>query len=136
MKCKHRVFDNCNIMASYGQLKIINDDICNKCMSEGAAETNQLTPTLVEHIGNKIHNLNITNKIINVSKALYNNLDSKQLNDKIYEERLRICAGCSHYDKLADKCMICGCNCQGNNSILYKINMPNENCPIGKWKSV
>jgi hypothetical protein len=51
----------------------------------------------------------------------------KNVDDKIFNERIDICKSCEFYNKSYNKCNVCGC------FLDIKATWNSEKCPTGKW---
>jgi len=51
--------------------------------------------------------------------------------DAIFDQRIAVCQGCSHFDRLGGKCNICGCSAK------RKMRLSAMKCPLPtpKWKA-
>ena len=53
---------------------------------------------------------------------------------KQIRERYAHCRVCLHHKE--NRCELCGCPCNPAGSLLNKLALPSEECPIGKWGKV
>lgn len=51
-----------------------------------------------------------------------------------FAERLEVCKQCEHYDRIAERCRICGCNVD-HRRFMNKLRMSSEACPVGRWSA-
>lgn len=51
-------------------------------------------------------------------------------------ERYVVCKTCDKFDQENSKCNVCGCNVNVKKQFFNKLAWADQECPLGKWKSI
>lgn len=91
----------------------------SECPEKLLRQCTRKTPTIIQQ------SLSFTKAMLYYYKS-----GRKKVTKEQYEERLKICNGCSQRN--GDRCSFCGCK-MTTNVLVGKAELPKETCPLGKW---